>query len=61
MRTTDDNDLREFRRKYATQTDWAHRRPFGIAITIACVIAAFCWWLIFVGVTRTIAWLLGLL
>lgn len=40
MRTSDEHDLREFRRRYAIETDWAHRRKYGIPLSLLAAAGA---------------------
>lgn len=43
-RSSDEHDLREFRRRYAAETDWAHRRRFGMILSaVAAALAAALW------------------
>lgn len=40
MRSSDEHDLREFRRRYAIETDWAHRRKCGMVLSLLAAAGA---------------------
>ena len=40
MRSSAEHDMREIRRKWATETDWAHRRKYGIPLSLLAAAAA---------------------
>lgn len=40
MRSSAEHDLREFHRRYAVKTDWAHRRKYGIPLSLLAAAGA---------------------